>query len=531
MGLRSWFRRALALFTLAAALLFAGGAQAGFLYDSAAFVSAMSALRPALGAHPRVLRITIAADRVVIEAQDPHNLSHVDSWQYATVNVLRIFPLSRLTGPEPVTLSLVNPDLEANLFDLDAVDLSALPKTISAAVARAQLQDTATAAVTYIEITRQTFILPNPSSGDVRWTLHVASRREHADIYADAKGILNGADVSATRRAQTLNLLNDPAPVADAATAFRAAVGAGPVLTKIAISADTVSFTTNVRDDSMAKIGFSMPAVQSYTWDLSGLKRRLGEIDTNAMGAAGPPPFGIDDVNFAVLPQLERDALARIALPTAKVTEAAIAKVTDQPGGPALAWTVEIREPSGEKSSAIADVQGAIQRVVLPANRQPKLNWLDPATIAGAIARIGPTFGTDAKIASIVFDDGQGRVTVDDRDNGGRPSTFEFSPDGVTRATISFMLDSMGPRFGVADVAPVNEQVIAALEAQALQRLGAGRMAWLESVTIGGHPFVRQAGARAIEVRVRDRAQDSVQANYAWVVFDFSGKVLDVSTF
>ena len=81
----------------------------------------------------------------------------------------------------------------------------------------------------------------------------------------------------------------------------------------------------------------------------------------------------------------------------------------------------------------------------------------------------------DAKIASIVFSDRGGRITLDDRDNGNRPATFDFSFDGVTRASISFMLDSMGPRFGAADVAALNEQTIAALEAQALKRLGAGQ--------------------------------------------------------
>ena len=52
-----------------------------------------------------------------------------------------------------------------------------------------------------------------------------------------------------------------------------------------------------------------------------------------------------------------------------------------------------------------------------------------------------------------------------------------------------------------------------------------------ESITIGAHPFVRQAGAHAIEVRVRDIPDDSVRANYAWIVYDFSGRLLDSSTF
>jgi len=526
------FSRMRALFALAGLALLAAcsGAQASFLDDGAAFGSAVAALRSALGEHPRVLRIEVDADRVTIEAQDPRNRTHVDGWQYTIVNILRVFSLKRLTGPQAVELQLINPDLEANLFDLDMVDLSALPNLTSAAIARAGLQDAA--AVTRIEIARQTFILPSPTTGDIRWTLSVASGRERAEIYANAQGAIVGADLGTTLRSRTLNLLGEPALVADAAAAFRGRAGAGAVLTRVGIADKMVSFATNIPDDVMPKLGLGMPAVATFTWDLNGLQRRLGEIDTSAMmKTAGPPPFSVDDVDWTLLARLERDALARVAFPQAKVTEVAIAKSTEEPGAPALMWTVEITEPSGEKTSVIADQQGAIKRVVLPASRRPPVKWLDAATIAGAIARIAPTFGADAKIASIIFSDRGGRVTVDDRDNGNRPATFDFSSDGVTRASISFMLDSMGPRFGAADVAALNEQAIAALEAQALKRLGAGREAYLESMTIGANAFVRQPGGRAIEVRVRDRAEDSAQAHYAWIVFDFSGRVLDLSTF
>ena len=507
-----------------------GRAQASFLDDSATFGAAIAALRPAIGDHPRVLKIEVDADGVMIDAQDPHNRNHVDRWRYGIVNLLQMIPVKRLTGPRPVDLQLVNPDLEANLFDLDAVDLSATPKLMAAAVARAQLRDRA--AVTHMEIARRAFILPNPTSGDIRWTLRIDSGRERAEIYANAQGVIVGVDVGNTQRARTLNMLDEPALAADAAAAFRASVGAGPVVTSIGIDRKTVSFGTNIRDQTLPKLGIGMPATASFTWDLNGLQRRLGAIDVTAqMGAPGPAPFSVDDVDWTILAKLEQDGLARVAVPQATIKHLGIGRSSEQPGGSVLAWTVEIAEPSGEVTSVIADQKGAIQRVVLPASRRPKANWLDAATIAGAIARIAPTFGDDAKIASIVFDDRRGRITVDDRQNGGRAATFDFSSDGVTRAAISFSLDAMGPRFGVADIRPLNEQTIATLLAEALKRLGAPGPAYLESVSIGGQPFVRQAGAHAIEVRVRDLAEDSARAHYAWIVFDFDGRVLDVVTF
>jgi hypothetical protein len=388
----------------------------------------MSALRSAIGEHPRVLRIEVDAGRVTIEAQEPHDRGHVDRWQYGVVNGPSVFSAKRLTGPQAVQLQLVNPDLEANLFDLDAVDLAVMPKLMNAAVARARLLDAA--AVTRIEIARQTFILPSPTSGDIRWTLHVEGGLEHAEIYANAQGVVVRADLGNTLRAQRLNLVDEPAAVADAAAAFRDSAGAAPVLTKVEISAKTVNFSTNIRDTGLAKLGFGIPATASFTWDPQGLERRFRNLDANVlMGNAGLAPFAVDDVNWSVIAQLERDALARVATPKARVTGVSIVKSSEQPGPPVLAWTVEITEPGGEVTSVIADAQGAIQRVVLPESRRPKLNWLDAATIAAAIERIVPTFGYDAKIASIVFDDRGGRITIDERDNGGRPATFDFSSD------------------------------------------------------------------------------------------------------
>jgi hypothetical protein len=203
----------------------------------------------------------------------------------------------------------------------------------------------------------------------------------------------------------------------------------------------------------------------------------------------------------------------------------------EQPGGPALAWTVELAEPSGEVTSVIADPKGAIRRVVLPASRRPKPKWLDAATIADAIARIAPTFGRDTQVASIAFDDRGGRITLDDPSQGGRAATFDVSADAFSRAAISFSLDSMGPRFAVGDIAALDAPKIAAMQAEAMKQLGAQRTAWLDSVRIGAHPFVGRAGAHAIEVRLRDLAEDSARAHYAWIVFDFDGRMLDSSKF
>ena len=522
-----------ALLTLLAATLLSatpGRAEANYLDDITAFNKAISQLRSAIGDHARVLQITADPEGVEIEAQDPQNHNHIDRWRYGIVTYLQLLSFNQLSGPDPVEPQLINPDLEANLFDFDAIDLSAASKLMRDAIKRAGLQDAAT--VTRMEIERRSFILPKPSSGDVRWTVYVSSGREHAEIYADAQGSILNADLSGTERAKNLNLLRQPELVADAAAEFRRVVGAGSLLTAVGVREKEVGFATNIPDPAMRQLGIGMPAIQIFTWDLNGLQRELGRIDVDAeMGTPGSPPFKVDDVDWTILAKLEKDAIAKAALPQAEITRLEIEKSTDQPGGPALVWAVEITEPSGDVTSVIADTKGAIQRVLLPPSRQPRVDWLSAATIAGAIARIGPTFGAATKIASIVFDDRGGRITIEDPASSGRAQTFDLSEDGASRAAITFQLDSSGARFGVSDLAPLDEKMIAKLEAEAMERLGGQKQVYLESVSIGAHPFEPQAGPQAIEVRVRNIAQDSVQANYAWIVFDFSGRVVDFVTF
>src|SRR5262249_9802214 len=161
----------------------------------------------------------------------------------------------------------------------------------------------------------------------------------------------------------------------------------------------------------------------------------------------------VDDVDWTMLDKLEANSLAKVMVPQARLTRIAIEKSSAGPGEPVLAWTVEITESTGEVTSVVADTKGTIQRVVLPESRRPKIAWMDPATLAGAISRVGKIFGPNAKIASIVADDRGGRITVDDSVNGGRPATFDFTADGVSRAGITFSLGSTGPRFGVVDLA------------------------------------------------------------------------------
>jgi hypothetical protein len=101
-----------------------GSAQASFVDDGTELSKAIPAIRSAIGNRPRILRIEVEPNVVIVEAQDPNNLTHVNRWR--CVNHIGILPIQWVFGPEPVDLQLLDPDLEANLFDLDVVAFSAV---------------------------------------------------------------------------------------------------------------------------------------------------------------------------------------------------------------------------------------------------------------------------------------------------------------------------------------------------------------------------------------------------------------------
>ena len=126
-------------------------------------------------------------------------------------------------------------------------------------------------------------------------------------------------------------------------------------------------------------------------------------------------------------------------------------------------------------------------------------------------------------------DEKSGRITLDDAAKGGEATTFDFTANGLARGDHAFVLYPKGAHFAVRDLASLTQQKLAALEADALKRLGSGKPLYLHSLTIGSHPFAFKAGGRAIEVRLRDTPESSSKSNTGWIVYDFDGHALNLS--
>ena len=159
--------------------------------------------------HPaKILGLEIRPLELTIELQDPASPRHIDAWvdQINTTAVVRWLSPEALSGPRAVEPTLLNPDLDANLFEFKPADAAVIAKLVAAAIKRAALEDPGH--VTRMELKRQLHLIPTPTSGAPQWDIEITSGREHAEIYADQAGNITHANLDGTRRAQVINYKN-----------------------------------------------------------------------------------------------------------------------------------------------------------------------------------------------------------------------------------------------------------------------------------------------------------------------------------
>ena len=284
---------------------------------------------------------------------------------------------------------MIDKDLDANLFNFSAVDFTAARKVIREAITRAALEDPAR--VASIEIRRQLYLLPDPSSGDVFWNVSVTSGRESALVQADAKGNIVRVDLAGTNRAKAFNLLASLEMLPDAAQAFRSGVGDGPVLIKASVSPRGLSFETNLEEKSA--LFTSLKQRQAYQWSLNGLNRVMGSIDTSEHFGADPP-FAVGETDWTLAEGLVRKARDTLGMPNAKLAEIELSKPKDRAGPPQLEWEITLEE-NREQGVALFDAKGESLGHTLPKSRQKPFDGRDPAAWPAALSLISGSFGGD----------------------------------------------------------------------------------------------------------------------------------------
>ena len=344
--------------------------EAVSLFDDAEGIAqAIGALRERIGERVFALKVSITADEILVLAQNPADRNRVNDWRLTRVHVAAL-NWDRTSGPSAFELRLINPDLEANLFDLREIDFAAAMTLARAAKKYAALAGAAK--VTRMEIAREVFIIPRPASGEIRWTAVVGNGQESVQVFADARGAIVGRNIDGTIRAKSLDILRELGLMADAATAFRLVLGQDQILTRVNVGSRAIGFETTLADPAFAIAGTSsVRASRVYTWNLNGLQRAIGVATVDAASpASANAPFSADEVDWTALPRIATAAKERLAMPEGRVSDVTLSKPTNRAGPMMILWKVEVTDKNNDKGFILADTSGAVKDVTPPQSRR-----------------------------------------------------------------------------------------------------------------------------------------------------------------
>jgi hypothetical protein len=506
------------------------GHKQGFLSEPNAIKDGMAAILEKTGPRVRAFSVEIAVDRMTLLAQDAGNRRRIQEWRFETVE--GVFRSGKeVAGPFEPQPALINPDLEANLFDLAEVDFAAADALIKSAIERAALDEPGH--VTAIAIKRRIFISP-PGSGDVEWSVHVAGdwpNMEDAYIYANARGTIRGAELQRTNRAARFDLFKQPEFAEGAGKAFREGQGAGKLLLKVGIGKRGVSFETN-----RTYQGGPLPLSGSLSWNArfrwepysfcGGClePQRIGGINYDQVtGGARFTPFSIDDVEWAAVPRIIRAAREKLAMPEGQITGIDLSIPTDTAGTPQPVWRVDMTDRTGERGWIKADRAGAVLQVKLPEGRAKPTDWLEPAAMMNALARAERDYGAQRKVRTIRFSRDSVTLTGEDPQRPGALADMRLTDEGFSRSS------AIGP--SLAPGAPFTLADLSSLSAENIVKLKSGAIARLKPLDypIEDIYIERNAASRKGAVTVEVRAWEQGPAhNWGAVIYELNGTFVTV---
>lgn len=410
-------------------------AQTDLLTTPGAAARAAATVFGKIGRTPDIYRIAITPRELVIDVQGERDF-HVEQYRWRRWSFW-LFGGESVSGPATVDPGTPVRDVTGGFFPYPAELLEMVPALSEAAVARAGLEDAAQ--VTAFRVDRRVSILPQASFGEVRATISVSSGHERATVYAATDGRIVGADLSGTRRAKLLDMLEDDWHLEQAAADIHGLLPADLPVWSIGISRSSIGLEVENTEDPRL--------LTRYTWNLNGLSRQ--PIDTPntdlVLPRARRASYLLGEIDLTILPDLKRKARELLEMPDGKLMRIRAERPVTGLDEPRLVWTVDVREPGtdpgvrhilssaqdAEFGRVAFDMEGEPASIVLPLSRRPQPEWFTPETIRSTLDRIGETFGPEARFIEISINDRNANITLHDPMDSGALVKFLVDSDSV----------------------------------------------------------------------------------------------------
>jgi hypothetical protein len=264
-------------------------------------------------------------------------------------------------------------------------------------------------------------------------------------------------------------LETDDWSMAEAQAALAVEIG-DALVHEIVISHDRISITADSLSDP--------ERTQSYYWDGASVHLGASMPNFTALGMGDTKPFPLADLPFDRLPEIKTAAHTAFALPYDVITEIEGTMPTTRTSKKLIPiWEVHFAQPGNESGSVFLTANAQVVDIVLPKSRVAEAGpWLAPTTVEATLARLEEEFGPNARYAEIFIDDSKAIIQMEDPQNPGQIAEILVDADSMDLRESMMAGTPLGPTldrtFTIADIAPLDADMIADLEARTIERMG-----------------------------------------------------------
>jgi hypothetical protein len=256
-----------------------------------------------------------------------------------------------------------------------------------------------------MELRRPIHMLTQAKPGAPQWTVSIKCRHEQAEIYADLSDRIVATNLHGTLRYQRLDLRSGGADLDELVQQIR----------------DEIKNQWAVRYIEVDTKSIALEAALASTPDASQVTRFTAGIDGVSTAALDIPrlslpsgeqthPFGLSDVDWQRLPEMQQAARDNSRIADAKVISVVAVKPKREFGDNEIEWRIEVEaadarpfaspnSPPTPRATGIFDAKGKFVRMKYPRGEGPQVDLLDPPALAKALAIVGTRLGPTSRLA------------------------------------------------------------------------------------------------------------------------------------
>ncbi len=355
-----------------------------------------------LPAEPRFFSIEITPLGMIVVTPSASAPGHLDEFRYVTPTFRRSqrqsFPVSWVVGPRPAQPSMLHGRIEESLFMLKDIDFTQVVVAAREAERRVALEGGGR--TVSINIRRPQRVLAEMPSGDVEWDLSVRGPRESASATAAARGRIRQLDLRGTRRAEVVDYRGGGDWLTSALATIRVELGGARIFEKIEISRTSVDLHTRDPQRGAARYSCGVEGLKSLPD--SGPAAHLFALARSEPRRV--EPFGLDDADWARVPEIGAAALRAVPLAGAHVANLVLTRAEEALAPEPLWWRarVQVGLIMGESGEAFFDARtGELADLVLPRSLQRPTAFLTPGRTRPLLERILAEVGPEARFIDV----------------------------------------------------------------------------------------------------------------------------------